>query len=68
MLRVLRHDARVARAVELDAPPGLPGGGDGLGRALYGDGAGGVAVLQKGGHGVVHHLDEHVAGLVVGVH
>jgi hypothetical protein len=24
--------------------------------------------LQEGGHGVVDHLDQHVAGLVVGVH
>jgi hypothetical protein len=52
VLRVLGHDARVARAVELDAPARLPGRGDGLRRLLYGGRAGGVAVLQEGGHGM----------------
>ncbi|MNV77521.1 hypothetical protein D3C71_1709470 [compost metagenome] len=68
VLRVLRHDAGVADAVELDAFAGLPGGGNGLGRAFDGDRAGRVAVLQEGGHGVVHHFHQHVASLVVGIY
>ncbi|MNV26933.1 hypothetical protein D3C71_1180640 [compost metagenome] len=68
VLRVLCHDARVAHAVELDAFAGFPGGCNRLGRTLQRHGAGGIAVLQKGRHGVVHHLHQHVAGLVVGVH
>ena len=68
VLTVLRHDAGVAGTIEFDALAGLPGGGDGQCRALECGGAGGIAVLQKGRHGVVHHLDQHIVGLVVGVH
>ncbi|KAF5304309.1 hypothetical protein FQR65_LT08001 [Abscondita terminalis] len=47
VLRILGHDARIARAIELDAPAGLPGGGYGAGCRVQCRGAGCVAVLQK---------------------
>ena len=68
VLCVLRDDPRVAGSIELDAPPGLPGGCNSTGRALDGACAGGIAVLQECGHRVVHHLDHHVGSLVIGVH
>ena len=68
VLRILRHDARVAHAVELDALALLPGVRDGLRRTLQRHGAGRVAVLQEGRHGVVHHLHQHITRLVVHVH
>ena len=68
VLRILRDDARVAGAVELDALAGLPGGGYGAGGGIQRRGAGRVAVLQEGGDRVVDHLHQHVAGLVVGIH
>ena len=68
MLRILRHEAGVARAIKLDALARFPGAGDGLGGAFDGHRAGRVAVLQEGCHRVVHHLHQHIAGLVIGVH
>ena len=68
MLRVLRHDARVAHAIELDAATGFLGLGQSLRRVLQRKRAGVVAVLEEGGHGVVDHLDRDVAGLVVHIH
>ena len=68
VLRVQRDHAGVAGAEELDAASGLVGLGNCLSRTLDGEGAGVVAVFQEGGDGVVDHLDQHVAGLVVHVH
>ncbi|EWS64432.1 hypothetical protein Y695_02326 [Hydrogenophaga sp. T4] len=68
VLRVLRHDARIARAVELDAAPVLVGGQQRIHRLLDRVRGRVVAVFKERRHGVVDHLDQHVAHLVVHVH
>ncbi|MPN28111.1 hypothetical protein SDC9_175550 [bioreactor metagenome] len=68
MLGIQRHDARVPGAVELDALARLPGRCNRLRSLLYGRRAGCIAVLQKSGNRVVHHLDHDIAGLVIAVH
>ena len=68
VLGIQCHDARVAHAKKLHPPPGLVGGGQGHNGFFQRSRAGVVAVLQKGRHGVVDDLDQHIAGFVVRIH
>jgi hypothetical protein len=68
VLRIQRHDARIAHAVELDAPAFAAGIGQALDGALHRLLGRRIAVAQQRGHGVVDDLDDDVAGLVVVVH
>ncbi len=67
VLCVLGHDARIADAIELDAPAVAAGGRQGDDGSLDGMAGGIVAVLQERADRVVDDLDHDVAGLVVRV-
>jgi hypothetical protein len=68
VLGILRDDAGVAHAVELDAPAAATSLCQQVDRTLQGAGCSGVAVPSAGAHGVVDHLDDELARAVVLVH
>ena len=68
VLRIIGHHARIARPKKHNALVLTPSLQNRLGGRLQRLGRSRIAVLQKSGHRVVHHFDQHIARLVIHIH
>ena len=68
VLRVLRHDARIAHAIKLDAMAFAAGIGQGRNGMLHRLTCRRIAVAQQSRNGVVNDLHDHVTNFVIVVH